>query len=50
LVSQKAQSLEYTLVSKDGKSISVLISLKAFKYDGEDAVMGIATDITERKH
>jgi PAS domain S-box-containing protein len=49
MASQKTQSLEYTLVSKDGKRINVLISLKAFKYDDEDAFIGIATDITERK-
>jgi len=40
---------EYTLVTKGGKRIETVISPKLIKYDGEDAILEIVTDITERK-
>jgi PAS domain S-box-containing protein len=41
---------EYALITKDGKRIESLITSKIIKYEGEDAILGIVTDITERKH
>ncbi|TET65713.1 PAS domain-containing sensor histidine kinase [Candidatus Bathyarchaeota archaeon] len=40
---------EYTLVTKEGKSIEIVASTKLIRYDGENAILGILTDITERK-
>jgi len=43
------EPLEYTLISKDGKRISTVINTKLINYGGEKAILGIITDITERK-
>ena len=40
---------EYALVTKEGRKIEAIISTKLIKYRGEDAILGIVTDITERK-
>lgn len=40
---------EYTLVTKSGKTIEALITTKLFKYGGEQAILGIITDIGEQK-
>ena len=40
---------EYVLITKDGKRIEAIIASKLIKYDGEIAILGIITDITERK-
>ncbi len=40
---------EYSLVNKDGKRLETIISTKLINYDGEQAILGIITDITERK-
>lgn len=40
---------EYTIVTKSGKRIEALNSPKIIQYDNEIAVLGIITDITERK-
>ncbi len=40
---------EYDLVTKAGKRISAVITTKLIKYEGESALLGIVTDITERK-
>jgi two-component system, sporulation sensor kinase E len=40
---------EYDLVTKAGKRISAVITTKLIKYEGESAILGIITDITERK-
>jgi two-component system sensor histidine kinase/response regulator len=39
----------YTLVTKAGKRISAVLTSKLIKYEGENATLGIVTDITERK-
>ncbi|MHA1942233.1 MAG: PAS domain S-box protein [Candidatus Hodarchaeales archaeon] len=41
---------EYTLISKSGKRIEAIITTKLIDYEGEKAILGIVTDITERKH
>jgi PAS domain S-box-containing protein len=41
---------EYALISKFGERIEVIITTKLIDYGGESAILGIVTDITERKH
>ncbi len=40
---------EYTLVTKDGRKIESIISTKLIDYEGDNAILGIVTDITERR-
>lgn len=40
---------EYSLVAKDGKGVDAIISTKLIDYGGGKAILGIVTDITERK-
>jgi PAS domain S-box-containing protein len=39
---------EYALITKGGQRIEALITTKLISYDGERAILGIVTDITER--
>ncbi len=40
---------EYRLVTKEGKKIDAILTTKLIKYEGESAILGTVTDITERK-
>ncbi len=40
---------EYRLVTKEGKKIHAILTTKLIKYEGERAILGTVTDITERK-
>jgi PAS domain S-box-containing protein len=40
---------EYELITKDGNRIESIITTKLIKYSGENAILGIITDITEWK-
>ncbi len=40
---------EYTLVTKQGKRLEVIITSKLIKYKGESVILGTITDITTRK-
>ena len=40
---------DYALLTKDGKKIEVIITSKLIDYEGDRAILGIVTDITERK-
>lgn len=40
---------EYALTGKDGKKIDVIITAKLIIIDGKQSILGIITDITERK-
>lgn len=40
---------EYTLITKKGKRIPALLTTKLLKYNGETAILGTVTDITEPK-
>jgi len=40
---------EYTLITKTGKRIEAINSSKLIQYEGQTAVLGIVTDITDRK-
>ncbi|MHC4791759.1 MAG: PAS domain S-box protein [Planctomycetota bacterium] len=40
---------EYTLITKEGKRIDAIYASKLIKYEGENALLGTITDITNRK-
>ena len=40
---------EYAILTKEGKRIDAILTTKLIRYEGESAVLGIVTDITERK-
>ena len=40
---------EYTLVDKKGRKIAALITTKLIDYEGAQAILGIVTDISQRK-
>jgi PAS domain S-box-containing protein len=40
---------EYTLITKDGRRVEVIMASKLIDYGGETAIFGIVTDITKRK-
>lgn len=46
---QEVEPYEYTLVSKDGRRIEAIITTKLIGYEGAKSILGIITDITERK-
>ena len=46
---QEVAPYEYTLLTKAGKRINAVLTSKLTKYEGENATLGIVTDITERK-
>ena len=46
---QEVAPYEYTLLTKAGKRINAVLTSKLIKYEGENATLGIVTDITERK-
>jgi len=40
---------DYSLITKDGKRIEAILTTKLINYEGDRAILGIITDITERK-
>jgi PAS domain S-box-containing protein len=40
---------EYALITRQGKRIEAILNTKLIKYGGESVILGIVTDITERK-
>jgi PAS domain S-box-containing protein len=47
---EEVEPYECTLTSKNGKRIEAIITTKLINYEGENAILGILTDITERKN
>jgi len=47
--SEEISPYEYTFISNEGKSIETIITTKSISYEGEKAILGIVTDITELK-
>ena len=45
----EVSSMEYTLVTKDGRRIAALYDSRLIPYQGKSAILGVVTDITERK-
>ena len=46
---QEVEPYEYTLITKEGKRIEAIITTKLIEYEGVKSILGIITDITERK-
>ncbi len=46
---KEVEPYEYTLVNKEGKRIEAIITTKLMNFEGERAILGIVTDISERK-
>ena len=40
---------EYALITRQGKRIEAILNTKLIRYGGENAILGIVTEITERK-
>jgi PAS domain S-box-containing protein len=49
LQGREVEPYEYALIKTDGKKLYTVLSTKLIKYAGEDAILGVITDITERK-
>jgi PAS domain S-box-containing protein len=45
----ESETLEYALLNKEGKRIDAILATKLITYEGEPAILGTVTDITERK-
>jgi len=46
---KEVKPYEYALITKDGKRIEAIITTKLISYEGESAILGIVTDITDHK-
>jgi PAS domain S-box-containing protein len=42
-------SLDYKLITKDGRVLNVMLSSRLIMYEGDNAILGTVIDITERK-
>ena len=49
LEGEEIRPYEYTLINKDGEKIEVINASKLIQYEGHKAIIGVVTDITERK-
>jgi PAS domain S-box-containing protein len=49
MIGEDVPSYEYVLITKAGKKIEAIITLKLIKYAGKNAILGIITDITDWK-
>jgi PAS domain S-box-containing protein len=49
LKGEEVPTYEYSLITKDGTRLEVMNSTKIINYAGEPAILGVITDITERK-
>jgi len=47
---QDVEPVEYTLITKMGTKIYAILATKLIQYDGQNAILGTVTDITDRKH
>jgi PAS domain S-box-containing protein len=46
---EEVSPYEYVLITREGERINAIITTKLMKYENERALLGIITDITERK-
>jgi PAS domain S-box-containing protein len=46
---QEIKPYDYVLVTKDGKRINAINNSRIIKYEGDEAILGVVTDITARK-
>ena len=47
--SEEVEPYEYKLVAKDGTYMDSIITTRLIKYEGEDAILGVVTDISKQK-
>jgi PAS domain S-box-containing protein len=45
---EDVEPYEYALITKDGRTLSVINAPKLITFEGEDAILGVVTDITDR--
>ena len=50
MAGEEVDPYEYAIISKSGERFEVIITTKLIDYGSEVAILGIVTDITERKH
>ncbi len=46
---KQVRPYEYALITKSGKRIEAILTTRLINYEGDKAILGIITDITERK-
>lgn len=46
---EEVEPYEYTLLTRDGRRLDAIIATRLIDYEGERAILGIVTDITDRK-
>ena len=46
---EEVPSFEYELITREGNIIEAILTTKLISYEGETAILGTVTDITERK-
>ncbi len=46
---EEVEPYEYTLITKNGRRIEAILNTKLINYEGERAILGTITDITEHK-
>lgn len=46
---EEIEPYEYTLITRDNRKIEAILTTRLIDYEGKPAVLGISTDITERK-
>lgn len=46
---EEVQPYDYSIIKKDGKRIEAINASKLIHYEGDTAILGVVTDITERK-
>jgi len=49
MAGKEVEPYEYNLIKKDGNKLDVIITTNLIQYEGDSAILGIVTDITQRK-
>jgi len=49
LQGMEVEMYEYALITKTGKRVEAIVATRLINYEGQNAILGIVTDITERK-
>lgn len=47
---QDVEPIEYTILTKSGDRVETIVATKLISYEGEGAILGIVTDISDRKN
>ena len=49
LAGEEVSPVDYKLITKDGKKIEAILTTKLIDYEGDQAILGIVTDISKQK-